>query len=559
MSGNSDEYAGAAETGNGGHLKKSKVGIISLVSMYYALICSGAYGIEEMISSCGPGMSLLILVLLPIFWAFPIGFVCAELGSARPDEGGVLMWVKEAMGEFWFGIVLVCMTIWGLIANAVYVVMAVNYLAELIHISPVVSGVLKVAIVLFFFLLNVKGVKEVGFLSAVLTITIVVMFAAVAVVGIMNWNQSPITPFIADPQAGTFAAIGAGLNIGLWMYCGFDQISMMSGEIHNAQRLIPKALMIAIPVISLTYILPTLGGLVSIGSWEQWTTEPGGVGYATVLIENNVPTFGAIFLGVAVLAQLAAYNMTIAAAARGVYIFAEENFGPRWIASISKKFGTPLGALALTSAVTLALIPFDFTFLITLEVFFMALVYALMMISGIILKRRLHESEFLFKFPGGKRVHLIASISVLFICLLVTIISGIDYYFGGLIAVVILPIFYVFAKRKYKGSSAKESNLYPIDPRTKIGFGDFTKIGYYYLGMGVYAIVSKFFLAWYEGEWGAAYYLEEYETGIFSNMDLMLNSILIIGVVCLIVGAISLSKGKKLDADNKQFMNELSA
>ena len=45
--------------------------------------------------------------------------------------------------------------------------------------------------------------------------------------------------------------------------------------------------MIAIPIISLTYILPTLGGLASIGPWEEWTTETGGVGYAAVLTENG--------------------------------------------------------------------------------------------------------------------------------------------------------------------------------------------------------------------------------------------------------------------------------
>lgn len=531
-----------------GQLKQSKVGIISLVSMYYALICSGAYGIEEMISSCGPGMSLIILILLPIVWAFPIGFVCAELGSARPDEGGVLLWVKEAMGEFWFGIVLICMTIWGLIANAIYVVMAVNYLGELIHFSALTGNILKVIIVVFFFLLNVKGVKEVGLFSAVLTIAIIVMFAAVSIVGLMNWNYDPMTPMMADPSAGIFASIGAGLNIGLWMYCGFDQISMMSGEIQNAQKLIPKALMIAIPIISLTYILPTLGGLVSIGSWEQWTTEPGGVGYATVLIQNGIPIFGSIFLGVAVLAQLAAYNVTIAAAARGVYIFAEENFGPRWIANVSKKFGTPFGALALTSFVTLILIPFDFAFLVTLEVFFMVLVYALMIISGMILKRKIPANEFLFKFPGGVTLHTISCVIVLFICLLVTLISGVDYYFGGLIAIELLPIFYIFGKKYYKGSSVKEPDLYPIDEKTKLGFGDYIKIGYYYIGMGIYSILSKFFLVWYEGEWGAEYYLTEYETGIFSNMELMLNLIVVIGVVSIIGGAIALARGKKVSA-----------
>lgn len=532
-----------------GKLKTSHVGLFALVGMYYAEICSGAFGIEEMIPEAGPGMTMLLLVLLAFIWAFPISFVCAELGSARPDEGGVLVWIKEAMGEFWYGIALVCMTIWGLVANAVYIVLAVSYLGELIYIPPMVATLLKVGLVVFFFFLNVKGVREMGLFSAILTVAIIVAFAAVAIVGLMNWDHSPITPFIADPEAGTFYAFGAGLDVALWMYCGFEQISMMSGEIKDAHRMIPKALMIAIPIISLTYILPTLGGLASIGPWEEWTTETGGVGYAAVLTQNGIPAGGVIFLVVAVIAQLAAYNVTMGAAARGVYMLAEENFAPRWIAGVSKKFGTPFNALLLTTIVALILMPFNFTFLVTLEVFFMVLVYALLMVSAMILKRKIPDEEFLFKFPGGRTAHTICSVIVLCICLLVTVVSGVDYFFGGLIAIVLLPIFYIIFKKRYGGCTIKEPEAYPLDPRTHMAFGDYTKVGAYFIGVGIYSIVSKFFLAWYEGPEGAEYYLEEYETGIFSNLPMMFNAILIIGAVCVVAGVIALLHGKKLDRE----------
>ena len=535
-----------------GKLKKAHVGLFALVGMYYAEICSGAFGIEEMIPEAGPGMSLVILVALALFWAFPISFICSEMGSARPDEGGVLVWIKEGMGEFWYGIALVCMTIWGLVANAVYIVLAVSYLGELIALPLVVAAILKVSLVIFFFLLNVKGVREMGLFSAILTLAIIVAFAAVAVVGLMNWNQNPMEPFIADPEVGMFASMGAGLNVGIWMYCGFEQISMMSGEIKDADRLIPKALKISIPIICLTYILPTLGGLVSIGRWDEWTTETGGVGYATVLIENGIPAAGTFFLVVAVIAQLAAYNVTMAAAARGVYMLAEDHFGPKWVAGVSKKYGTPFNALLLTTIVALILMPFDFAFLVTLEVFFVALVYALMTISAMILKRKIPAEEFTFKFPGGKVAHTICSIIILTICLMVTVVSGVDYFFGGLCAILILPILYVICKKAFKGSSFKEPGLYPLDPRTGLGYGDYTKVGYYFTGAGLYAIVAKFFLVWYEGgiEAGSAYYLEEYGSGIFSNMELMLNLILIIGVIAIVVGCIVLAYGKKLDRGN---------
>ena len=52
------------------------------------------------------------------------------------------------------------------------------------------------------------------------------------------------------------------------MYCGYECISNMAGEVKNPQ-VIPKGLMIAMPLVALTYVLPTLGGLASLpeGSW----------------------------------------------------------------------------------------------------------------------------------------------------------------------------------------------------------------------------------------------------------------------------------------------------
>ena len=56
----------------------------------------------------------------------------------------------------------------------------------------------------------------------------------------------------------------------------------------------PKGFFIAMPLIALSYILPTVAGLCSIGSWESWSTESteGTVGYADVLTQNLGQAWG---------------------------------------------------------------------------------------------------------------------------------------------------------------------------------------------------------------------------------------------------------------------------
>ena len=68
--------------------------------MVYIFVSGGSFGIEEMVSSSGPGLTLLLLVTLPFFWAMPMALAACELGSAMPDTG-FYDWTKRALGPFW--------------------------------------------------------------------------------------------------------------------------------------------------------------------------------------------------------------------------------------------------------------------------------------------------------------------------------------------------------------------------------------------------------------------------------------------------------------------------
>ena len=82
-------------------LKQHDVKVSTVVFMIFCLCAAGAYGIEEMIPESGPGLTIIMLIVLPFVWSTPLGLVAAELGSARPQEGGYYKWVQEALGEYW--------------------------------------------------------------------------------------------------------------------------------------------------------------------------------------------------------------------------------------------------------------------------------------------------------------------------------------------------------------------------------------------------------------------------------------------------------------------------
>lgn len=185
---------------------KSKVSVLSVVGMFYAICCAGAYGIEEMVPECGPGLTIVMLLVLPIVWAYPYGMICAEMGAIRPVEGGSMIWVKEALGEFWFAIMAFSNVIWGLVCNTVYVVLSISYLGSFVELTELEAYLLKLLLIVIFFIINVLGLKEVSVVSTVLSIIILIAFAACAAVGFLNWNQNPMDPFIPD-DVGIFEGI----------------------------------------------------------------------------------------------------------------------------------------------------------------------------------------------------------------------------------------------------------------------------------------------------------------------------------------------------------------
>ena len=80
-------------------LKRSQVRLITVFFMIYILVSGGSFGIEDMVSSSGPGLTILLLLLLPIFWSLPMALVASELGSALPDGPEIDLGVANQSGK----------------------------------------------------------------------------------------------------------------------------------------------------------------------------------------------------------------------------------------------------------------------------------------------------------------------------------------------------------------------------------------------------------------------------------------------------------------------------
>jgi len=532
---------GISDQGRPTTLKEHNISLLSAVMVMYCLVAAGAFGIEEMIPESGPGMTIIMLIVLPFVWAGPQALVSAELGSAIPEAGGFYKWVQRGLGEFWGFQACWCRTLSCYLDNTVYIVLVTSYIGTLFPMGKMTSWLLGVLCIAVFTYINIRGLKEISIISNVISIIILATFAVITVVGFSHWNFNPMSPVIPEGY-GYVASIGASLSIGMWMYSGYTSMSTLAGEVKD-KSVIYRGLLIILPMTALSYILPTVAGLGSVGDWENWTTS-GGVSFGNVLALAGNWGLG-VFLIVAVLSNLSIYNTQMISVTRGFYAMSQDNLAPRAISKLTRKYHTPYIGIMSMAIFNIVASYFNFSVLVTVDVMLLMVDYVLVFISGARLRYREPELKRPFRIPGGARVVTALIIPGVAIAVLALFLNGADYFLGGMLGLVSSPIMYVIWKRYYGGMTKIDSEKFPINPKTKLGKGDIHRTSAIFLLFAVFGLFGSFvFFPWYEADWGE-YYVEIY--GGANPMAVIFTVIKIVSFVYLIVGVVLKAYAAKND------------
>src|SRR5256884_3062163 len=100
----------------------------------YAYATGGPFGLEDMVTTSGPGLTLLYELFIPLFWCVPVSLVTAELTTAIPVEGGFYRWVRAGFGDFWGFLAGWWNWSASFVLAAAYAVLFADYLSDFISI-----------------------------------------------------------------------------------------------------------------------------------------------------------------------------------------------------------------------------------------------------------------------------------------------------------------------------------------------------------------------------------------------------------------------------------------
>ena len=374
-----------------------KAGLFYFVFVMFAYTTGGPFGMEEMVTTSGPGLTLLYLLVLPFFWCIPVSLVAAELTTTIPVEGGFYRWVRASFGDFWG--FLAGWWNWSAswLLGGSYAVLFSDYLA---NYFPFLAGwkhyAVSVALISVLAYVNTRGIQMVGRVATVLEISVLIPVLLLCVIGAARWRYNPFHPFV-PPHVPPFQVFGVGLALGLWLYSGYEQCSSVAEEIENPQRSYPRALAIVVPLSVATYFLPALFSLAALGNWQEWNTAY--LSTAAKLIGGG--WLGFLMTAAAMLGNVSLLNATVLTSTRMPSSMAEDGYLPPVFAAKHKKFGTPWIAILISSAIYALLAFHTLAQLLTVYVWLRILVTVLTVLAAWRLRKARPEVKRPFRIPWG--------------------------------------------------------------------------------------------------------------------------------------------------------------
>jgi amino acid transporter len=375
-----------------------QIGFIPLLAIFYGYTAGGPFGFEDIFKSSGPGMALVFLTFVPLFWSIPISFASAELNSILPVEGGFYRWSRAAFGDFW-GFQCGWWNWTGtFLLNSLYGVLLMDYLADYL---PWLTGYTKWAgaclVLCLLAYVNARGIQLAGWISVALLVAVLIPVAWLCLVSLFHWHYNPVLPF--TPPGKPFGSVfGQGLALAMWNYAGYEQLSSVTGEMKNPQKTFVRILAWNTPMNILTYILPTTLALAVLGNWQKW--ETGYIVTASRLIGGEV--LGAAMLVASIIGTLSLSNSTILYTTRIPATMAEDGYLPAWLGKIHRRFGTPVNAIGASTLVYCLLAKFPVEDLVNIYIWTRIATTLLTLLAAWRMRAKAPNAPRSFRIPGGR-------------------------------------------------------------------------------------------------------------------------------------------------------------
>ena len=367
-----------------------------LVAATFFMVSGGTYGTEDIVHGAGYGRAILILLLTPILWSLPTAFMIGELSSALPEEGGYYAWVRRAMGNFWGFQEAWLSLVASVFDMAIYPTLFILYLERLFpwfaegHRGLMVG----LGVVALCALLNIAGVKVVSTTSLWLFFALSAPF--VAIVCIAPFKFGALATAVTKPTNSGIDIL-TGVLICMWNYMGWDNASTIATEVERPQRTYPRAMLAAVVIVALSYIVPVaamwMTGLAP-SAWDTgfWADAAGMLGGPLLRVG---PALGGMISGFGM------FNALVMSYSRLPLAMAQDGMLPKAFAKRTERARAPWVAILVLAVLWAPCLLLGFERLVTLDILLYGASLSLEFAALVCLRIREPELPRPFRVPGG--------------------------------------------------------------------------------------------------------------------------------------------------------------
>ena len=293
----------------------------------------------------------------------------AELGAMLPYAGGEYVYLRGAYGDTtaylymwtWFAVAkpgsIAAISI-GL-ARTLEVFPAFHWLGDPIAGLPFPlfgSQIFAIAVTWLITGLNYLGIKKAGEFQFVFTvlkavlILVVVVFCFASASG--SWSNFATT---LPNAAGGFNGFMLALIATLWAYDGWNDLSMVAGEVRNPGRNLPIALIGGLLVVGVLFMATNAGIQYILPAGRIAASGQPAVAALRVVAGPRGAGFVAAAMAISIFVTL---NGTTMSGARIPFAAARDGLFFRWFAHIHPRFQSPSNALAVQGLLSTVLLLF---------------------------------------------------------------------------------------------------------------------------------------------------------------------------------------------------------
>lgn len=327
----------------------------------------------------------------------------AELGAAKPQSGGMYVYLRDAFGPalaFLFG-----WTMFLVIGSGSLATLAAafaRYTGAFVELSPVAARAVSVLMIVAVAALNIRGTRQSADAQGIATAlkaTVIVLLSAAFVFG-----DAPAADRGADVwwpsefTATTLIGAVTGMIGVLWAYEGWQYATFSAGETADPQRTFGRGIVIGTSLLIGIYVFANVGYFSALGV--------NGVANSTRVASDAAaavigPWAGRAVAVVILLSIISAANGLVLTLPRLFFAMAQDRLFFARLAEVHPRFGTPAAAIvgtALWSAVLV--LSGTFEQLLTYVVFMSWLWFALAALAIFAYRKQEPHAPRPFRTPG---------------------------------------------------------------------------------------------------------------------------------------------------------------